>query len=140
MPENARSLVEFGAHIDDALIDRVQALDRALMQEGVPGIVETVPTYRALMVHYDPLVLPRSVLVGRIAHALRAPPAALEPGHLWHVPACYDPDLAEDLGVISTATGVAPERIGRCMRVRPTGWRCTASRRDGPICPAFPQR
>src|SRR6266566_2705783 len=52
--------VEFSRNIDDAANQRVLALDRALAGEPVAGVTETVPTYRSLLVHYDPL---RSILV-----------------------------------------------------------------------------
>ena len=47
--------VEFSRHIDDAANQRVLALDRRLASEPVAGVTETVPTYRSLLVHYDPV-------------------------------------------------------------------------------------
>jgi allophanate hydrolase subunit 1 len=47
--------VEFSRNIDDAANQRVLALDRTLAQETDGGVTETVPTYRSLLVHYDPL-------------------------------------------------------------------------------------
>ena len=46
--------VEFGGEIDPATNARVLALD-ARVSRGVPGVIETVPTYRSLLVHYDPV-------------------------------------------------------------------------------------
>src|SRR5688572_12241367 len=48
-------VVEFGERIDRALNERVLRLNAAVRAACVPGIVETVPTFRSLMVHYDPL-------------------------------------------------------------------------------------
>lgn len=45
--------VEFGAMIDPASEAKVLALDAALTARPIPGILETVPSYRALMVHFD---------------------------------------------------------------------------------------
>ena len=47
--------VEFSRNIDDAANRRVLALDRAMVAAPVEGITETVPTYRSLLVHYDPV-------------------------------------------------------------------------------------
>ena len=47
--------VEFSINIDDAANQRVLALDRALKVAAVDGVTETVPTYRSLLVHYDPV-------------------------------------------------------------------------------------
>src|SRR3954471_23089993 len=47
--------VEFSRNIDDEANRRVLALDRALARDAVSGVTETVPTYRSLLVHYDPV-------------------------------------------------------------------------------------
>jgi 5-oxoprolinase (ATP-hydrolysing) subunit B len=46
--------VEFSRQIDDAANQRVLALDRAMSAASIAGVTETVPTYRSLLVHYDP--------------------------------------------------------------------------------------
>ena len=61
-------VVEFGDRIDDALTAQVLALDAALA--AIDGLLETVPTYRSLTLHYDPLILPRGALVAHVQAAL----------------------------------------------------------------------
>ena len=46
--------VEFSRNIDDAANHRVLALDQTLAREPISGVTEAVPTYRSLLVHYDP--------------------------------------------------------------------------------------
>jgi len=36
---------------------RVRALEYLIQQKAIPGIVETVPSFRSLLVYYDPLVV-----------------------------------------------------------------------------------
>ncbi len=103
--------VEFGAVIDDALAARVLALDASLAADPPRGVIETVPTYRSLMVHYDPLILPRAALVAHLRAALDRPVAQQAASVLWHLPACYDPAMAEDLGTIADATGLTPAQV-----------------------------
>ena len=47
--------VEFGDAIDLELNAKVRALDEALLNKPFSGFVEAVPTYRSLLVHFDPL-------------------------------------------------------------------------------------
>ena len=47
--------VEFSRNIDDEANRRVLALDRTLARDAIAGVTETVPTYRSLLVHYDPV-------------------------------------------------------------------------------------
>ena len=49
-------VVEFGAEIDRGLSNRVLSLSERVRQAKIPGVTETVPTFRSLAVHYDPLV------------------------------------------------------------------------------------
>lgn len=103
--------VEFGDRIDDGLAARVLSLDRALAANPRAGLLETVPTYRALMVHYDPLTLPRSTLIAHLEQALASPVAPERQGRLWHLPACYDPTMADDLLHIASTCGLTPQTV-----------------------------
>ena len=82
--------VEFSRNIDDAANQRVLALDRALAREQVLGVTEAVPTYRSLLVHYDPVQIDFDTLSERlvdpraIAGSCRRQDAALaHSGGLW---------------------------------------------------------
>ncbi len=96
---DAAVTVELGSGIDPALAARVRALDRALLREGFPGFRESVPTYRSLLVLYDPgrirFAEVRAHLLARVA--VRAEKEA--PFAIHRVPVRYGgeagPDLAE---------------------------------------------
>ena len=49
--------VEFGNEISPAINAQIRAFNIALEESRIPGITETVPTYRSLMVHYDPGII-----------------------------------------------------------------------------------
>ena len=49
--------VEFGNEISTEINAKIRAFNIALENSKIPGIIETVPTYRSLMVHYDPGVI-----------------------------------------------------------------------------------
>ncbi|MGA7194528.1 MAG: 5-oxoprolinase subunit PxpB [Anaerolineales bacterium] len=50
-------LIQFGDQIDLEINQRVHALDALLRAESINGIIETVPAYATLLIHYDPLAL-----------------------------------------------------------------------------------
>lgn len=103
-------VVEFGAAIDPALNDKVRAFDHALAAASIPGIVETVPTYRSLMIHFDPRQLATDALIAELSKLPIGPNAAAKPKH-WSIPACYEPPHAEDLAEVAAALGLTPERV-----------------------------
>ena len=49
--------VEFGSVISLEVNAKVRALDEKLKESPIEGMVETVPTYCALIVHYRPEVI-----------------------------------------------------------------------------------
>jgi inhibitor of KinA len=99
-------VVEFGDAIDRELSARVLRLAAIIAASGVEGVVETVPTFRSLMVYYDPLATTRTKLEQAIKGLLggeRRPPGGAT---LWRVPACYDGHFAPDLDDVACLTGL----------------------------------
>lgn len=104
-------VVEFGDTISPGLHDRVLALDAALAEAAIPGVIETVPSYRSLMVCHDP-----SVIRGRdLTHHLQAlvqrakPPAGER--RLWHVPVLYAGEAGLDLDDLARMKGMTTVEV-----------------------------
>lgn len=104
-------VVEFGRVVDVALHDRVLALDAALAAAKIDGVTETVPTYRSLMVHYDPRALGRDDLVAKVRALLsRASTASSSPVRRT-VPVCFELPYAEDLAEAAEKLGLEQSRV-----------------------------
>jgi KipI family sensor histidine kinase inhibitor len=102
-------LVEFGDRIDRALSDRVLALARALRAPLPPGVVDVVPTFRSLLVHYDPLVTSGQDVTAAIRALTEVAGDRGRPRRRWTIPACYAPELAPDLAEVAERTGLTIE-------------------------------
>lgn len=106
-------VVEFGEAIDPTINARVLGLDRALADDPPPGVIETVPTYRSLMVHFDPL----GTAPGALEATLRERAAALPErpddatGRLWRLPVCYGGEFGMDLGFVAETHGLTERRL-----------------------------
>src|ERR1017187_5272113 len=81
--------VEFSRNIDDAANQRVLALDRVLANEPVSGVTETVPTYRSLLVHYDPVVIDFDALCEKLAALAQLPVPRTARTRRWRIPVTY---------------------------------------------------
>ncbi len=105
-------VVEYGRVIDPLIHDRVLALDAAVAAASIAGIVETVPTYRSLMIHFDPRATTAESLIQTLTNLDTAPaPASSGKIKRWRIPVCYDPSLAEDLGEVAAALHLDEDRI-----------------------------
>lgn len=103
--------VEFSRHIDDAANQRVLALDRALADAPVAGITETVPTYRSLLVHYDPLQIGFEALGERLTALARCPVPAATSARRWRIPVAYGGEHGIDLEDVATTLQTTPDDI-----------------------------
>ena len=104
-------VVEFGDRIDRQLNAAVLALAQSLEADRIEGVIETVPTFRSLMVHYEPLALSAAVLVARIDERVRRLTAAEIIGRLWHLPVCYDQRFAIDLEDVARRTALSKQQV-----------------------------
>jgi len=107
----AALVVEFGDEVDAAVNDQVLALDAALSVSRHPGISECVPTYRSLMIHYDPLALDRESLITIVRNAASAAPERHAAANSWTLPCCYDAVHGEDLDEVAVALGLTRDEV-----------------------------
>lgn len=106
--------VEFGDEISEAVSAQVRAFDIALRGGGVPGIVETVPTFRSLMVHYDPGVILYDDLTTRLRDALdRLDAGAIPPSGVLEIPVLYGGEMGPDLDFVAERNQKTPEEVVR---------------------------
>ncbi len=106
--------VEFADEISHDVNARVLTLDHLIRQQATRGIVETVPTFRALLVYYDPLVLGRDDLARTLrALASQAEQAAPPPSRLVEIPCCYDGELGFDLVAVAERLRLSPDDVVR---------------------------
>jgi inhibitor of KinA len=98
--------VELGDEISAEVNTRVRALEYLVQQKALPGVVETVPSFRALLVYYDPAVVGYEALCASLAElAGQASPAALPPPRRVEIPCCYDTELGLDLAAVAARIG-----------------------------------
>ena len=103
--------VEFGERIDRATSERVLALHDRLAHAALPGVVELLPTFRSLMVHYDPLRTSHAELSRRLERLLDGLEAVRPAARRWTIPVCYDPAFALDLEEVAARTGLTPAEV-----------------------------
>lgn len=105
-------LVEYGDKIDPAINRRVRVMAVALAQAEPAGVVEVIPTYRSLLISYDPgLITPPGIdrlladLEGRLADIEIPPPRTVD------IPVCYGGELGPDLDFVAEHAGLSPDEV-----------------------------
>lgn len=104
-------VVDFGDRIDRELNDHVLELSEQVRAAKLSGVVETMPTFRSLMVYYDPMVTGYATLVREIENLLGSPAKKSEGARLWRIPACYASSHAPDLAEVAQRTGLDEQEV-----------------------------
>jgi KipI family sensor histidine kinase inhibitor len=105
--------VEFSRNIDDAANQRVLALDRALQEAPIQGVTETVPTYRSLLVHYDPCQIDFVTLGEKLRAAAGRPVSSEAKTRRWRFPVAYGGENGIDLEDVAKTLGTTAEDVVR---------------------------
>jgi len=109
-------VVEFGAEIDPETNARVHHLAR-LLSEAIPQhILELVPTYRSLFIHFDPLAISRKQLqqdVEKLLPGVEATDAAGDRRRVVTIPVCYGGDFGPDLEFVARHNSRSADEVIR---------------------------
>jgi inhibitor of KinA len=104
-------IVEFGDRIDRVVSERVLRLSAQVRAAKLPGVVETVPTFRSLAIHYDPLVTTHAQLTAAVEKLIDGGRGDAKEVRLWRIPACYESSHAPDLAAVAETTGLAADEV-----------------------------
>jgi len=111
---DSTALVQLGDEIDLTINQRVHTLANFITTSSVNGIIETVPAYATLLVHYDPLILSftqmKNILhekMEQIQENESRKPRQVE------VPVRYGGDLGPDLELVASHCGIRVEDVIR---------------------------
>ena len=122
-------LIEFGDAISLELNRKITALDEAVLKAEVQGVEELVPTYRSLLVRYDPLKTSYEQLVFRIKEIEEktAESAAKVGKGKITVPVVYGGEYGPDLSHVARYHGLIEKQVvklhsGREYRVYMIGF------------------
>jgi inhibitor of KinA len=106
--------VELADEISREANARVLTLERLLTERPLPGVVETLPTFRSLLVQYDPLVLGADALIERLrALAPELGRAAPPAGRQVELPCAYGGEHGPDLEEVARRLGLTPVEVVR---------------------------
>jgi KipI family sensor histidine kinase inhibitor len=103
--------VEFGDTIDPDINGKVLALDEILRLRAPAGLLETVPTYRSLLVQFDPTSTDVDALAAFLAvEARRVAPRAAT-GRRWRIPVVYGGPFGIDLEEVGARHGLTSRQV-----------------------------
>jgi len=109
-------VIELGDEICVECNERVIALSEEM--RSINGVSEILPTYRSLLLHYDPLITSFDELVENGKEKMRTLKIRGMRGKTFEVPVCYGEDFGPDLGFVARHNSMSEEEVIRahCSR------------------------
>jgi KipI family sensor histidine kinase inhibitor len=113
LPAGDKALaVEMGDSITPEINRKVRDLLAAIESQGIPGLVDLVPTYRSLLVYYDPLRVSLPDLEDRLTALERdLDQAALNAPKVVEIPTLYGGEYGPDIGQVADHNGLTPAEV-----------------------------
>ncbi len=113
--------VDFGNLIDEEINLNVLARYQQLTNDPVEGVIEIVPAYSSLTLHYNMLAVAKNTPKGQLAwqwmraeiekRFLQSVEAHQNDGSLVKIPVCYDTFFAPDLELLAESKGLTTEEV-----------------------------
>ncbi len=111
---DAALVVEFGEAIDPSINQQVQAFAQRLEAARLTGITDIVPTYRSVLVHYDPVPLSYDEVTTWAraqVHTAGLPVSARR--NRIEIPVAYGGEFGPDLDFVARWHHLSPKDIIR---------------------------
>ncbi len=103
--------IQLGDTVDAEVNASVYALADAVEAAQIDGIVELVPSYRALLIRYDPARIRGADLETRIAGLRLAARAGATRARRWTIPVVYGGEAGQDLDAIAQDKGMTAAEV-----------------------------
>ena len=104
--------VEFGNEISEEINKQIRAFGIVLEKAQIPGITELVPTYRSMMVHYDPGKISYKKLVAKLEAVLGGlDQVEIPPSDVLEIPVLYGGEMGPDLAFVAEHAHMTEQEV-----------------------------
>jgi KipI family sensor histidine kinase inhibitor len=104
--------MEFGNSISEQINNKIRSMAEAIGTQDIKGIVELVPTYRSLMIHYDPLETSYDQLVDSLKELENnLENISLPAPEVIEIPTLYGGDYGPDIENVSKHNDLSIEEV-----------------------------
>lgn len=108
LPSGDRAMViEFGSEIDPDVNALVHGMTRAIERAQLDGVVELVPTYRSITLHYEPYLTRPDTLRRQILSLDAGESGEVGGQRLVEIPTLYGGEYGPDIGFVAENAGLS---------------------------------
>lgn len=105
-------LMELGDDIEEGCNACIKGMIELIEEVGIKGIIETIPSYRSILIYYDPFVTDFNETVDRLKKIYgRLDIKSVEKGDTVIIPVLYGGEVGPDLQFVARYTGLTEEEV-----------------------------
>lgn len=107
-------VVDFGNVIDPGVNDSVHRLAQSIRTNIADDVIEIIPTYRSLMVYFDPLGISRDAIIEKIRPLLHSTVESRDQENtatVVSIPVCYGADYGPDLEFVADHNKLTAQEV-----------------------------
>ena len=105
-------LAEFGASIDPKINQKVRQIFLSLEKTPIDGVVEIIPTYRSILIFYNPsLSNPERLKQEILDRENSLDKWEIPPPETIEIPVCYGDNFGPDLAFVAQHNNLTPEEV-----------------------------
>jgi KipI family sensor histidine kinase inhibitor len=105
-------VIEFGDSIEDQVNSKIRSLTLAIESEGIIGIIETIPTYRSLMVIYEPMIIELEELIDKLKLIeAKMDKMKLPDAKVIEIPTLYGGEYGPDIEFVADHNKISSEEV-----------------------------
>ena len=107
-------VVELGDAISPEINRKVRSLTDALEEGSIPGVFDFLPTYRSVLVYYDPLKVTSGEVQDGIERLLESAEVT-DTGmrHIVHIPTLYGGNMGPDIAFVAEHNSIDEQEVIR---------------------------
>jgi len=107
-------LVEYGDVIDPDINNTVRSMAIVMERESLKGVLETIPTYRSMLIIYDPTITnPKKLKKEIIALEERLSQIKIPPPDTVEIPVCYGGEFGPDIQFVAEHNSITEDDVVR---------------------------
>lgn len=104
--------MEFGNSITDGINRKIRGVTLSIEKSNIKGIVELVPTYRSLMIHYDPILLKYEEILEILKDLeKKIDTTELPAPQVIEIPTLYGGEYGPDIGNVAKHNNLTIEEV-----------------------------
>ena len=104
--------VEFGRTIDPEINKKIRGLSDSLSRKPIRGVTECIPTFRSLLVCYDPLQTGCEALIKKLKKRIKSlDQVSGGEKRVFNIPVCYGGEFGEDIAFVASHAGLTEQEV-----------------------------